>query len=97
MVTKIELKEDAKNEIEGLFLRAERVFEKNKSLSGRCVRLARKISMKFNVRIPKEFKRKFCKHCYSYLVPGKNLRVRTQKGRVVYTCQECNKFMRFVY
>jgi ribonuclease P protein subunit RPR2 len=59
--------------------------------------LARKISMKLNVRIPPVFKRRFCKHCYHYLQPGVNVRVRTKEGKVVYYCLDCRKYMRFPY
>ena len=66
------------------------------ALSNRYVTLARKISMKFKVRIPTELKRRFCKHCYKYLMPGKTVRIRTHKGKVVYNCLNCKKFMRFM-
>jgi ribonuclease P protein subunit RPR2 len=88
---------NAKERIAGLFKQAEEVFGKDEKLADRYVELARKISMRFKVRIPKELKKRFCKHCYTYLVPGKNCRVRTHEGKVVYYCQKCKKFMRFPY
>lgn len=88
-------KELAIEKIKTLFSEAEKQFSKNPKLSNRYVDLARKISMKFNIRMPKELKRKFCKHCYSYLVPDKNCRVRIHKSRVIYSCLNCKKFMRF--
>jgi ribonuclease P protein subunit RPR2 len=87
----------AKERIAELFKQAESAFSKNPELSDRYVALARKISMRLKVRIPPLLKRRFCKHCYSYLVPGKNCRVRTHEGKVVYTCGVCKKFMRFPY
>jgi len=89
-------KKEALEKIKTLFYEAEKQFSKNPSLSNRYVKLARKIAMKFNVTMPREFKRKFCKHCYSYLVPNKNCRVRIHKSRVIYSCNNCKKFMRFV-
>ncbi len=87
----------AKERIIGLFKQAEEMFDKDEKLADRYVELARKISMRFKVRIPKELKKRFCKHCYSYLVPGRNCRVRTHEGKVVYYCQKCRKCMRFPY
>jgi ribonuclease P protein subunit RPR2 len=90
-------KKIAKERIEILMKKAEEVFPKNKSLANRYVTLARKIAMKVNVRFPRELKRKFCKHCYKFIVPGVNARVRTKDGKVVYYCLECKKFTRIPY
>ena len=81
--------------IEILFQQAREIFNKDKDLSNRYVHLARTIAMKYKLRIPKQLKRQFCKYCYSYLMPGKNLRVRARKGKIVYYCLDCKKFMRF--
>lgn len=90
-------KEIALERIKILFEQAKQAFRENPKLSDRYVALARKIAMKYKARIPRELKRKFCKHCYSYLRPPVNARVRIQKGKVVYTCFKCKKFMRFPY
>lgn len=90
-------KEIALERIKALFKESDKVFKENKALANRYVTLARKMAMKHKARIPKELKRKFCKHCYKYLKPGINLKVRTRKGKVVYCCMECGKYMRFVY
>jgi len=94
--TKKELQQIALQKIKILFQEAKIQFDKNSSLSDRYVKLARKIAMKVNLRIPVEYKRRFCRHCYSYLVPGKTCRVRIHKSRVIYYCLKCKKFMRFV-
>ena len=86
----------AKERIRVLFDQAKEVYKEDPKLSDRYVELARKIAMKFKVRIPSDLKRLFCKHCYCYLVPSKNCRVRLQKGKVVYYCLNCKKYMRFV-
>jgi len=92
-----EIKEKAKMRILDLFDKAKTTFNSNPVLANRYVSLARKYSMKYKVRIPRELKRLFCKHCYTYLLPGKTVRIRTHKGKVVYFCLKCKKFMRFVY
>lgn len=86
----------AEERIRELFHQADLAFGERPDLSDRYVQLARKISMKFKVKMPSSLKRKFCKHCYCYLRPGKNCRVRIAKGRVIYYCLKCKNFMRFV-
>ena len=90
-------KQIAKERIGILFKQAKEVFKKDKKLANRYVKLARELSMKYKVRVPSELKRRFCKHCYSYLRPSINVRVRTRDGKVVYYCLECKNYMRFPY
>ena len=94
MISKGKQKEIAQERIQILFEQAEKEFSQNKQLSNRYVTLARKIAMKTKVRIPQELKRRFCKHCYHYLQPGFNARVRTHQGRVIISCFDCKNFMR---
>lgn len=89
-----EQKEIAQDRVKTLFKQAGEVFSKDRSLANRYVALARKVAMKVRLRLPKEYKRKFCRHCYKYLQPGANARVRTRGGKVIISCLECRKFMR---
>ncbi len=91
----IEQKAIAQEEIEKLFRLA--AMAKDPELSKRYVQIARKIAMKLKVKMPREYKRKFCRKCYSYLRPGVTCKVRVQKGKVIYRCLSCKEFMRFVY
>ncbi|MBT4935332.1 ribonuclease P [Candidatus Woesearchaeota archaeon] len=95
-IDKKKQKEIAKERISVLFKQAAERFPTNKSLANRYVTLARKIAMKVKVRIPQQYKRQFCKHCYKYLQPGVNARVRTRDGKVIISCFECKKFMRIL-
>lgn len=63
--------------------------------ANRYVELARNVSMKTNVRIPRDLKRKFCKHCYSYLLPAKTSknRINSKERRVEVECFNCTKKM----
>ena len=83
-------KKMALDRIRKLFLRADREFKKHPKRSNRYVELARKIAMRYNVQIPKSLKRRFCKRCYRYLVPGVNCQVRTRAGQraVIVKCLE---------
>jgi len=79
-----------------LFAKAAEASKKGELDSAdRFIELARKIGMKYNVRIPRKYKRVYCKHCYSYLSPSKTSRSRTnaQKRRVEVTCLKCKKRM----
>lgn len=95
MQDKTYLQKIALERIKTLFHEAKNQFNKNPKLSNKYVQLARKIAMRVNLKLPKQYKRRFCKHCYSYLVPGKNSRVRIHKHRVIYYCFNCKKYMRF--
>ena len=90
-------REIASERIEELFKQAKLMFKEDPKLSDRYVQLARRISMKYKVKIPKENKRKICKSCHRYLVAGVNCRVRTTRGHVTYYCLNCKHFMRFRY
>jgi len=86
----------AKNRIIRLFNMAEqRALSGDFELADRYVEIARRISMKNLVPIPKEFKRCFCKHCYSYLLPGTNSRFRLHRKKIIIFCKNCNKYTRF--
>ena len=90
-------KEKANLEIARLFSVAREAFSKSKIVANRLVRKARKLAMKNKIRMPRKFKRMYCKHCYYFLVPSVNLRVRTSGNKVIYYCMECKKFSRFPY
>ncbi|MEM2121494.1 MAG: ribonuclease P protein component 4 [Candidatus Woesearchaeota archaeon] len=90
-------KEIVLSRINRLFEEAENIFKEDKNLAKRYVYIARRLSMKYKVKIPRELKRRFCKNCYSYLKPGINCRVRLGDKRVIYYCLECKHYMRFPY
>ena len=85
----------AKERIEVLFGQARQSFYGHPERSNRYVALARRIAMRQRVRIDREFRRQYCHHCYTFLVPGQNMRVRVHRGNVVVTCGICNKKMRY--
>jgi len=87
----------AKERVKTLLTLAEKSFHKNPERSNRYVELARKVAMKARARIPSELKSKFCKHCYTFLQPGVNCRVRTKNNKVVYYCLNCKNYMKFPF
>jgi ribonuclease P protein subunit RPR2 len=80
-----------------LFSEADKQFPKKPELSNRYVAMARRIAMKYKVRIPSVLQKRFCKHCYCFLVPGKNCKVRLYNRQVIYHCEACKGYMRFPY
>jgi ribonuclease P protein subunit RPR2 len=94
MQTTNKVKEIARERISILFEQAATIFKTNKSLSNRYVLLARKIAMKSNIQLTKVQKTKFCKHCYSFLKPGINSRVRINNNKLIVFCTECKKYSR---
>ena len=86
----------ARNRIKKLFVLAEeKALSGNFTLANRYVNIARRISMRNLVPIQKEFKRKFCKHCYSFLLPDINCRIRLRDKKIIIYCKTCNRFTRF--
>ena len=88
------IRETAERQIRELFRQAESARQE---LADRYVKLAWSLSTKTKTPIPRELKRRFCRKCLSYFVPGRNCRVRVSKGKVVCYCLNCRKFRRFVY
>ena len=85
----------AKQRIIKLFNLAEKkAFEKDFELADRYIHLARKISMKYLVPIPSDLKKRYCKHCYSYLRPSVNSRTRITHGKITIFCEKCGKYTR---
>jgi len=85
----------ARERISILFVRAAEFYPENPTWSNRCVELARKIGMRHRVRIERPLKRRFCRRCSAYLVPGSNARVRIHRGRVIITCLACGHQSRY--
>ncbi|QVV89302.1 ribonuclease P [Methanospirillum sp. J.3.6.1-F.2.7.3] len=78
-----------------LFSQAESFFQWDPEYSHHCVRQARLIAMKERIRIPPELRRRYCRKCNSYLVPGRTGTIRIYRGRVIITCLSCGWHRRF--
>lgn len=89
----------AKERIQILFGLAEREFDRRPERSRRYVGLARKISLRHNIRLDKNLKKKFCKSCNSLLIPGKTsqIRIDARKKAIAIKCLKCNKIYRHPY
>ena len=87
-------KKIAKERINILFELAERELKKHPDRSRRYVELARKIGLRYNVRLPRKLKRKFCKNCNTLLKPGLTSEVRFKNGMLIVKCLVCEKIYR---
>jgi ribonuclease P protein subunit RPR2 len=87
----------ARERIQILFYLAEKELDKHPERSRRYIELARKIGMRYNIRLPKELKRKFCKSCNSLLIPGRTAKVRLERKRktIAIYCLKCKKIYRY--
>ena len=85
------------SDIEKLFQQAQDVFSKNPKLADKYIIKARRIGEKARTPIPAKLKKRFCRNCDSFWMPGKNVRVRLQQRKVVYSCLMCGSFTRHPY
>lgn len=94
--SKSQQKNIAKNRIKKIFKMAEKAAHSDRLyLANRYVQIARKISMRYVIPIPKEYKRRFCKHCYHYLIPSVTCRIRIHRKKIITYCDFCKKISRF--
>lgn len=82
------IKEIALERMEILFALAKQNIKPHPERAKRYVSLARKIGMRYRVRMPKALKNSFCKQCLALWIPGYNVRVRLlpRYGAVEYAC-----------
>ena len=87
----------ARERIDILFKLADESFEKYPERSDRYVEMARNIATKYNLRMPRIWKRRFCKNCNKFLKPGKNCQVRLKDSCVAIKCLECGNVINIPY
>ena len=86
----------ARSRIDTLYdLSITKAKEGDLKLAREYLALARKISMRYTVRIPGHMKRMTCKGCMSPLIPGVTSRIRFRNGKETITCLECGKIKRY--
>ena len=87
----------AQERISALFALAEAESRRGElGLSTRYVTLARRIGMRYNVRLLPEFRELYCRECSAYWVEGASVRTRYRAGRRVRTCLHCGRVRRVV-
>ena len=86
-------KEIATQRILILFENAVSNASKNPRLAERQAQIARKISMRFKIKMPWQIRRSFCKKCKKFIVPTISSKVRvgrTSVKSIRITCYFCN-------
>ena len=83
-------KEIATKRIEILFTNAVSNARLEPDLAERQALLAKKISMKYKIKMPYEIRSCFCKKCKKFIVPGINSKVRIGRSNVKSIRVTCN-------
>ena len=89
--------EIAQERMDILFSRAEKEFSQHPERSHRYVQLARKLSTKYNTKIPQKWNRRFCKNCFKFLSYGSNSTIRLIDEKININCNECGHVMKIPY
>jgi len=100
LVSRREIKRIARERVEILFRKADQVAHEDLELAQRYVEIARRVAMKARIKLPRKWRRRLCKHCKRFLVPGLNCRVRLRQNRfphVTVYCFSCKRFTRYPY
>lgn len=87
----------AEERIDILFKLADESYNTHPQRSDRYVEMARNIATKYNIRMPRIWKRRFCKNCYKFLKPGDNCQVRLKNSCVIIKCLECGNVVTLPY
>ena len=90
-------KEIATQRILILFDNAVSNARNNPRLAERQAQIARKISMRFKIKMPWQIRSSFCKKCKKFIVPGVTSKVRVGRSNVKsvrITCGFCNQTYR---
>lgn len=85
----------AQERVTDLFGLAERASSgDHPEFADRYVRLARRIGMRYNVRLLPEFRELYCRGCSAFWVEGRTVRTRLRGGHRVRTCLRCGRARR---
>lgn len=82
----------ARERVSDLFALAERESRgSHPALADRYVALARRIGMRYNVRLMREYRDLYCRGCSTFWVEGRTVRTRLREGHRVRTCLKCGR------
>ena len=85
-------KEIATQRILILFDNAVSNARKNPKLAEQQAQIARKISMRFKIKMPWQIRQSFCKKCKKFIAPGiaSKIRLGSKPKSITITCSYCN-------
>ena len=87
---KPQVKEIAEERIDMLVANA--LHEQDKYLAAKKACRAKKIAMRFRIRLPYRIRQLYCKKCKIFIVPGRSARIRVGRAKtraVRITCLKC--------
>ena len=85
----------ARERIDDLFaLAEEEATDPRSQLPDRYTLLARKVGMRYNARLPPEYRELYCRGCSAFWVEGRTVRTRLRAGCRVRTCLVCGRARR---
>ena len=92
-------RKDIENQIIDLLEKADGAIKNDMDMAQKYALQAKKIQMRTRIKFPSQWKKRFCKHCKSFLSPGINCRVRLSSSNKVIAikCFQCNKYTRIPY
>lgn len=95
-VSRAQQKALARNRVKILLAKAVETAKEDPELAQRQAAIARRIILRYNIRLPYSEKRLFCHGCKRLLIPGVNARVRLghRPKAVKITCLECGHVYR---
>ena len=90
---------DIKDRIVELLELADKTIKHDVEMAQKYALQARKLQMKTRIKFPSEWKKRFCKHCKTFLYPGINSKTRlSSTNRVVsIKCFNCKNYTRIPY
>lgn len=91
---KAEQRASALERIRALFDAAAVVFAEDAEKAHKLVAQAYQLVLRAKVKLPAVLKRRFCKQCRSFWIPGRTVRIRVGQGNVAYTCLTCKHITR---
>ncbi|MDQ3717854.1 MAG: RNase P subunit [Thermoproteota archaeon] len=87
---KLQVEEIAKDRIDLIIANA--LHEQDEYLAAKQASQARKIAMRFRIRLPYRIRQLYCKKCKTFIVPGRSARVRVGRAKsraIRITCLKC--------
>lgn len=90
-------KEAALERVKILFKLAKQEYDKHPERAHRYARMINDLVKKVRIRLPKNIKRFICKQCNHLLIPGKNLKIKSNKGFMIYECLNCGNIRKYGY
>lgn len=90
---------DIKDRIVELLELADKTIKHDVEMAQKYASQARKLQMKTRIKFPSEWKKRFCKHCKTFLYPGINSRIRLSSTNKVVSikCFNCKNYTRIPY